>query len=516
MAYKPTRMDQIKKIIEYHQKGYSKRRIARLLGMSKNTVKRYLERIEQRGIDIDELDSPGEREKMYQRDEKVPDPRDTDLEERIPQLLKELGRVGVTRYLLWEEYIALYPEGFSYSRFCRKIRQYRNRQNATIKLEHKAAHHLTVDYTGQKISWIDKNTGEVNKSEVLVCTLPYSGYTFACAVHSQKQQDFIHALNECLLYIGGLPRVLLSDNLKAFVTTADIYEPKFAELCIQLSAYYGIDLQATRARKPKDKAHVERHVAIVYNRLFAPLRDEVFYGIDEINAAFRIALDQHNSLNYQGKDYSRKDLFERDEKPHLLPLPATMFDVTKSTKAKVQRNYHVILGEDKHQYSVPYQYIGKSTQVIYNSHTVEIYIGVERIASHARDRRNNAYSSFPLHMPEKHIKYIEQLGWDAPYFIKKATQIGRDTQWAIEHILKGKNLIEQTYISCVGVLRLAEKYSVERLERACARARTTHRVTYGILKNILKNNMDSLPIKEEKNLFSIPKHENIRGSENYS
>ncbi len=144
-------------------------------------------------------------------------------------------------------------------------------------------------------------------------------------MHSQKQQDFIHALNECLLYIGGLPRVLLSDNLKAYVTTADIYEPKFAELCIQLSTYYGIDLQATRARKPKDKAHVERHVAIVYNRLFAPLRDEIFYGIDEINAAFRIALDQHNSRNYQGKDYSRKDLFEKDEKPHLLPLPATMF-----------------------------------------------------------------------------------------------------------------------------------------------------------------------------------------------
>jgi len=509
-------MEKIKKIVEYHQKGYGKRRIARLLGMSKNTVKRYLDRIERREIDVEELNSPEEHEKMYRSDEKVPDPRDTDLEGRIPQLLKELGRVGVTRYLLWEEYIAQYPGGFSYSRFCRKIRQYKDQQNATIKLEHKAAHYLTIDYTGKRINWVDKNTGVVNKSEVLVCTLPYSGYTFACAVHSQKQQDFIHALNECLLYIGGLPRALLSDNLKAYVTTANIYEPKFAELCVQLSAHYGIDLQATRVGKPKDKAHVERHVAIVYNRLFAPLRDEVFFGIDEINAAFRIALDKHNSLNYQGKNYSRKDLFEKDEKPHLLPLPVTMFDVTKSTKAKVQRNYHVILGEDKHQYSVPYRYIGKSTQIIYDSHTVEVYIGVERIASHARDRRKNAYSTFALHMPEKHKRYIEQRGWDAPYFIQKAEEIGCDTRWAIEHILKGKYFIEQTYKSCMGVLRLAEEHSPERMERACARARTTHRVSYGIIKNILKNNMDSLPIKEEKNLFSIPKHENIRGSEHYS
>jgi transposase len=303
-------MDQIKKIVEYHQKGYGKKRIARLLGMSKNTVKRYLNRIEQREIDIAELDTLKEQERMYQRDEKVVDPRDTDLENRIPLLLKELGRVGVTRFLLWEEYIAQYSEGFSYSRFCRKIRQYKNRQNATIKLEHKAAHHLTIDYTGKKIGWFDETNGLENKSEVLVCTLPYSGYTFACAVHSQKQQDFIHALNECLLYIGGLPRALLSDNLKAYVTTANNYEPKFAELCIQLSAHYGIDLQATRVGKPKDKAHVERHVAIVYNRLFAPLRDEIFYSIDEINAAFLTALEKHNSLNYQGKDYSRKDLFE--------------------------------------------------------------------------------------------------------------------------------------------------------------------------------------------------------------
>ena len=153
--------------------------------------------------------------------------------------------------------------------------------------------------------------------------------------------------------------------------------------------------------------HVERHVRIVYNRLYGPLRNEIFHSIEEINRAFLPKLEEHNEKNYQGLDHSRKDLFEKDEKPLLLPLPSEMFEIKKSTRAKVQRNYHVILGEDKHQYSVPYQYIGKTTEVIYTSKYVEVYLGIERIAIHSRDRRKHGYSTFPDHMPEKHKKYLE-------------------------------------------------------------------------------------------------------------
>lgn len=513
MAYRPTRMDQIKKIVEYHQKGIPKKKIARLLGISKNTVKQYISRYEQRDIDIG---NPESRLKIYIPEDDQIYLRDQDLSNRLENILKELSRVGVTRYLLWEEYIAEYPEGFSYSRFCRKIRQYKAVQNATIRLDHKAAYHLIVDFTGKKVSWADKSTGEVHECEVLVCSWPYSGKTFACAVASQKQEDFIYALNQSFLYFGGLPKVLLSDNLKSYVTKTDRYEPTFSELCVQLSTHYGIDLEATRVAKPKDKAHVERHVGIVYNRLFAPLRNETFHSIDQINKAFVGALEKHNNQNFQGKDYSREELFEKDEKPHLLPLPRTMFELKKSTQAKVQRNYHVILGEDKHQYSVPYKYIGKSTQIIYTSRTVEVYLGVQRIAVHNRDRRKHGYSTFPLHMPEKHKKYLEQRGWDAAYFKKEAEKIGANTKWAIGQILQSKCMIEQTYNSCLGVLRLANKYSPKRLETACTRARSTHRVTYGILKNILNNNMDLLEVKSEPDLFTIPNHDNIRGAENYS
>lgn len=514
MAYKPIRMEQIKKIIAFYQKQVPIKKISRLTGMSRNTIKRYIHRIEQSGLSVDDLDDPELAKQISKRESQV-DPKEADLQNRLPKLNKELGRVGVTRELLWEEYIREYPGGFSYSRFCRKLRQYRQIQDSTIRIEHKAAHKMQADFAGSKVAWIDRNTGEVHYAEVLICTLPYSGYTFAYAVPSQKQEYFIEGLNQVFLFYGGVPLILLSDNLKSYVTQADRYEPTFSELCIQLSRHYGIDLEATRAGKPKDKGHVEKHVNIIYNRLYGPLRNEVFHSIDEINRAFLIELKKHNHKNYQGKDYSRHDLFIGDEKDYLSALPAKPFEITKSTKAKVQRNYHVILGEDKHQYSVPFQYIGKNTQIQYTSKTVEVYIGVDKIAHHRRDRRNHAYTTLPGHMPEKHLRYLEQKGWDKDYFLKQAQKSGPDTVWAIEQILSSKCIIEQSYNACLGLLRLENKYGSDRLEKACTRARSAHRISYGIVKNILQKNLDQVPFNKEPDLFNTPDHDNIRGADHY-
>jgi hypothetical protein len=213
--------------------------------------------------------------------------------------------------------------------------------------------------------------------------------------------------------------------------------------------------------------------------------------------------------------YSRKDQFEKDEKPFLNELPSTIFEIKKSTKAKVQRNYHVVLGEDKHQYSVPYQYIGKQTQIIYTTSMVEIYIGVDRIATHQRARKKYGYSSYPAHMPEKHQKYLKTRGWDAKYFRSQADQIGVHTRWAMDQMLDSKQIVEQTYNACLGLIRLKGKYSGERLEKACERARTTHRATYTIVSNILKNGTDKLPLHSQGLLFEIPSHDNIRGAKSY-
>jgi len=307
MAYKPTRMDTIKRIIELHDSGYSIKRIGRTIGVSKNTVKKYLRRYELDKVDVsasfqNELPKFLLGIKHQQEIE-----RENRLQDKLTSIVKDLKRVGVTRHLLWEEYKAEDPDGFSYSRFCKKIKSFKAKQDVTLRLDHKNGYALTVDFAGKKLYWIDKHTGEVHYCEILVCTLPASGYTFAYALPSQKQEDFVHGLNEALRYIGGLPKVILSDNLKSFVIKSDRYEPTFNKLSQQLASYYGIELQATRSGKPKDKAHVERHVAIVYNQIYGPLRDQEFHSISALNSAIQKQLEVLNEKNYQGKDYSRKE-----------------------------------------------------------------------------------------------------------------------------------------------------------------------------------------------------------------
>lgn len=515
MAYKPTRMDTIKRIIELRSEEYSIKKIARIIGVSKNTVKKYLRRYKDGDIELTDQDPTKLSKVLLGTDSQQEVQRENRLTSELALICKELKRVGVTRYLLWEEYKIKDPEGFSYSRFCAKIKAYKAIQEVTLRLEHKNGYALTVDYAGKKLAWIDRKSGEVHYCEILVCTLPASGYTFAYALPSQKQDDFVYGINKALQYIGGLPEVILSDNLKSFVIKSDRYEPTFNKLSLQLGNYYGVELQATRPGKPKDKAHVERHVSIVYNQIYGPIRDKEFYSIESLNASILKQVALLNEKKYQGKTYSRQDKFE-EEQEALRGLPKRLFEIKKSTLAKVQRNYHVILGEDKHQYSVPYQYVGKKTEIVYTRDSVEIYQEGHRIAIHRRDRRSHAYSSLPIHMPEKHIKYLEQKGWDAAYFKNEAEKIGPDTLWAIGTILESKSLIEQTYNSCLGVLSLSKKYTAQRLEQACSKAKTTHRITYRILANILKNNMDKIETTHQAKLFNIQDHENIRGSQNYT
>ena len=258
------------------------------------------------------------------------------------------------------------------------------------------------------------------------------------------------------------------DNLKSGVIKPDRYEPTFTDLLEQLSAHYSCTFMAARVVKPRDKATVERYVQIVYQRVYAPLRNEMFTSIEALNVAIRQRLTAHHALTLQqNRQECRQSMFDADEQPTLRPSPPTPFEVKYSAMYKVQRNYHVQLGRDLHFYSVPFEHIGKSVQVIYTRHTVEIYEGHCRIAFHKRDRRANGYTTIAEHRPPNHQHYAEIKGYTAEYFLQQAHKIGPACTTVAEFILGAKIFQEQTYLSCLGLLRLAKKYSAERLERAC-------------------------------------------------
>jgi len=511
-------MLQIRRILQLKSQGKSNRDIAVEIHRSRNTVNDYVKQIQLLNKSIEELLNLHDEElsslvfnepSFSQLDWKF-----IDFQQRIPGLCDELKKPHATRMILWEEYRRMVPEGYGYTQFCEHLSRFLETRKAVMIFDHEPAASMMFDFAGDKIPLVDHQTGEITLCPVLVCVLPFSGFTYIEAMLSAGRNRLLKGLNNALSFFGGVPRSAKTDNMKQIVKKSNRYEPAFEELAQQWSLHYGTTMMAARVRKPRDKASVESHVNAVYNRVYATLRNRVFHSLDQMNEALWEELDKFNHRNFQRCDYSRLDRFLLHEKDLLLPLPTDPFIPKNKVEAKVQRNYHITLGEDWHHYSVPYQYIGKTVQIIYDADHVEIYLDTVRIVCYRRNYNRNGHTTLPEHMPPDQNHYARIKGYNREYFIEKATQVGGNTASAISKILEQKIFVEQTYNSCLGVFRLGEKYGNDRLEAACGRALMGYKVTYMVIKNILERNLDKAMLQTDI-FITIPDHENIRGSESY-
>lgn len=520
MAQERKNMRQIRKIIELHRDAASKRGIAREAGMSKNTVKEYINSAEASGLSLAallELDDNGLFSALgLDAKDPVRGPRHADLQARTAHFLKELKRTGVTMLLLWEEYRAANPQGYGYTQFCHHLGQAKERTDLRMHLEHRPGDTMMFDFAGEKMHWVDRQTGELVACEVLVCVLPYSGLTYVEALASQRQVDLMAGLDRCLRAFGGVPRSLKSDNMRSYVKKSCRYEPDFTESMEYLADHYRTTLTAARVYKPKDKPHVENMVGNVYRRVYAPLRDITFYSLAELNAAIRAKVAELHARPLQGMGISRNELFEADERRLLGELPARAYALRHTTQGKVQKDYHVVLGEDWHFYSVPYRLVGKQMKIVYGADNVEIYDGHERVALHARDRRKYKHTTDAAHRPPAHRHYAEQLGWDGGHFLDWAKRIGPATHAAITHVLASKSFPEQTFRSCTGILRLGNNGQELRLEAACKRLEGSPHINYRMINNILRNGLDKAETTAPQPSNTQPAaHENVRGAHAY-
>jgi len=407
MAQKPLAMEQLKQIFRLYHDGVSIREITRRLGISRNSVRKYLCRFK----DVKEGASDSNlADNAYDSDL-------LDLEaERLHKLTvhfnasgSDLSKTGVTRQLLWQEYLALHPDGYSYSRYCYHLSQFFKNRDLSMHLEYECGDMIMIDFAGKKQYYTDADTGEQIACEVFVAILPYSGLIFCTAVRSQQTADFTHSINTMLKFYGGVPATIVCDNLKTAVVRADRYEPQFTDICEQLSGHYQTTFTATRPYSPRDKAMVEKAVNIVYRHIYAPLRHQSFTSIDALNKTMASQLLLLNDKPYKNTPYSRRYFFEDKEYATLKPLPPEPFCVKKVVWLTVQRNYHVQLSETHHYYSVPYQYVGKKVKVAYDAATVEVYLEGKRIAVHSRLGHNKAYTTLGGHMPP----HLQVLFWYA-------------------------------------------------------------------------------------------------------
>lgn len=510
-------MLQIKRVLQLLQSGKSHRQIAKEVNISRNTVKDYsLKFIRSKlpnsallGLDDQEL-----ADLLFAPKETPPkDERYNRLAPDVPFYLKELNRTGVTRLLLWKEYCEKDNDPYCYQQFCYHLNTHRKIDSATMHLEHAPGERGEIDFAGKRLSYIDRQTGEVVSCPVFVGVLPYSGYTFVAALRDASNAHLIPALDDCIEAFGGVPLHMVTDNMKQTVKSANRYEPTFTEVIQQWSVHYNTTFLAARVAKPKDKPTVEKAVDLAYKRVYAPLRNQTFHSLEELNDAIKKLVAAHNRTLLQKRDYSRYDLLIK-ERESLKSLPGRRFELKYSVSAKVQRNYHVTLGQDWHHYSVPFQSIGRKVKIIYDSDVVEIYDGLNRIASHKRNYQKHGYSTMEYHMPEKHASYLQSRGWNEEYFFSKADAVGQNFKTVITRIINSKRFTEQTYNACLGLLRLKDKYGKERLEAASEHALRGSSITYRSISEILSNGKDQQLFLLDP--VSLPDHENVRGSTYYS
>jgi len=515
MAGKAKPMSQIKQLLRLHKQGDSIKSIARTLGISKNTVKSYLIKLAAGKLPVAELlelDDPVLEGKFHAGNPAYKDPRFEQLSGNLDYLSAELKKVGVTKKLLWEEYISCYPEGYAYSQFCFHLRQQLIARKPGMKLEHQPGDKLYVDFAGKALHYVDHLTGELIPCQVFVACLAFSDYCFAMAVPSQRTSDFLYALSCCLHELGGTPAALVPDNLKSAVIKTDRYEPEINRSLEDFANHYNITVIPARPRKPKDKALVENQVKLVYNRVFAKLRNRQFFDLSSLNQAVKEKVKEHNQTRMQQKPYCREEHFLAAEKHLLGALPENDFEVKYYAEPMVANNNHIYLGRDKHYYSVPYAYVGIRVKLIYTRTMVYIYARGKQIAVHIRSYKQAGYSTVKEHLSSQHQHYLDR---SPEYYIGKARAKSPELHLLVQLIFDQPQHPEQLYRTCDGLLRLHKTAPPTAFAKACEIAVECRNFSYKFVERILKNKMeDSLdaPVKEQP----LPVHHNIRGREYYT
>jgi transposase len=430
----------------------------------------------------------------------------------FPDYEKQLKRKGMTRKVLWEDYRKANPNGLGRSQFNYYFRLWKIQKNPVMHIEHKAGDKMYVDFTGDKLSYVDQQTGELIAVEVFIGILGASQLTYVEAVMSQQKEDFISACESALHYFGGVPAAVVPDNLKSAVTKSSKYEPIINETFEEFAEHYGFTILPARAYRPRDKSLVEGMVKITYNRIYTKLHGQIFYSLQELNEAIRKALEELNNTPMTGRDYSRRQQYEEVEREAMSALPGTKYEFKKIHYSTVAKNGHAYLSEDKHTYSVPYTFIGKKVKFLYTGQTVEIFYNYERIAIHNRSKSPHHYTTDNDHLASTH-RFVAE--WNPDRFRKWAQSIHQDVELFIHKILQTKKYPEQAYKSCLGVLSFAKKVGNDRLVKACQRALAYGIYNYGIIDQILKAGLDKFNDPDTEQL-QMPFHENIRGQEYYN
>lgn len=494
----------------HHDSGLGQRPISRCLNISRTTVGDYLHRAKIAGLGWPLPESLTDLQ-LYSRlfpaasvpttDRQLPD---------FVYLHTELKHKGVTLMLLWEEYQAEHSQGYRYSHFCELYRQWARKLKISMRQVHKAGEKLFVDYCGHTLPIVNPHTGEISEAQIFVAVLGASSYTFAEATLSQNLPDWLGSHARVFEFLGGVPELIIPDNLKSAVSKPCRYEPDLNPSYQDLAEHYGTAVIPARVRKPKDKAKAEVGVQIVERWILARLRKLTFFSLADANATIRVLLDDLNSRPFKKLPGCRKDAFESLDRPVLKPLPTDAYTFSQWKKVRAGIDYHIEV--DGHYYSVPYQLRGQQLEARITAISIECFVQRKRVASHVRSFQKGRHTTTSAHMPKGQQEYAD---WTPQRLIRWAAKTGPRTAAMTEAILASRQHAQQAFRSAMGLISLAKIYTPQRLEAACDLALEGGATGYKSVKSILKTKLDEQPRQQLLPASAPIAHDNIRGGHYY-
>ena len=505
-------MTNYKEILRLHSLGINNSQIAAALGCSRTTVITVQQRADEKGLAHQKASAMSNKEvsRHLFPDEsgkpvfKMPD---------YVYIHREMAKSGMTLQLLWFEYcdactgVGEIP--YQLTQFKKYYRDYLQQTKATMHIARRPGETLEVDWAGQTASITDTDTGGFITAYVFVASLPYSGYSYVEAFLSRDQEAWITAHVNAYRFFGGVTRILVPDNLKTGVEKTTKTETLLNRSYQEMSQHYDTAVLPARVKAPRDKSTVEGTVGIITNWILAAIRNQQFLSLNELNIVIKQKLHDFNHKPFQKKDGNRAAAFA-EERMFLQPLPAKPYEYATLKVATVQYNHHVSV--DGQNYSVPYEYIKRKVDVRLTRNAVEVLCDNDRICSHKRlYGRPNQYSTIEDHMPPNHQKYMQ---WNGGRFRSWAAKIGACTTSVVEAFLTSNKVEQQGYKSCMALLKLADKFTDERLEAACAKALAyTSRPNYKSISAILSTGQDKLSLAAPAPKQSA--HGFLRGADYY-
>ena len=502
-------MVKYREILRQRAMGISIRNIAFSCKCSTATVVTVVDRAKARGLEWplpEEMNDAAIRAVIYPREPK-PDASKAEIDhERVD---KEMERPGVTLMVLWSEYcdaaLASGKEPYMYSAFCQKHRSWAAANKVAMHIERKPAQEMQVDYAGDTMAVLDLDAGELLKVYVFAACLPYSGELYAEGFYDMKEESWVEAHVHAFAFYGGSVPIIVPDNLKQGVVKNTVEELVVNEQYRRMAEHYGCAIVPARPRRPRDKGAVEMGVRVIEQRAMAPLRDRVFTSLAQLNEALMDKVREINARPFQKRDGSRDEVFIRQEKPLLAPLPGKPYEMVTRKTATVNFNYHVAF--DGSWYSTPFSFVKREVEVCATKSAVWVVCDGERIAMHRRlHGPRGSYSTNPEHMPDSHRDFVE---WDGDRFRSWAREIGPSCEEVVDAILKSRKIEQQSYRSCRGVLSLAKKHGKGMLEQACAKALSySPRPSYKMVKSLIAKMAESVPENPDDGAY-------LRGSDYY-